>query len=65
MLDDPNTETSGMDYTIGMQNNAQMMKPTLNSHCTDQNQWQNVLGRWLGMHSNEAHPMAGKLGIQA
>ena len=60
MLDGPDTETSEMDYTIGMQNNAQMMEPTPNSPYADQNQWQNVLGWWLGMHSSEAHAMVGK-----
>ena len=60
MLDGPNTETSEVHYTRGTQSNAQMAKPPPNSPYADQNQWLNVLGWWLGMHSNEAHAMAGK-----
>ena len=54
-----------MQYTIDMQSNAQMMKPTPNSPYANLNQWQNVLGWWLGMHLHEAHAMAHKWGIQA
>ena len=53
-------ETSEEHYTRGMQSNAQMMKPTPNRPDAGQNQWQNVLGWWLGMHSNEAHAMVDK-----
>ena len=60
MLIGSSTETSDAHYTRGMQSNAQMMKPTPNSPYSDQNQWQNVLGWWLGMHSNQAHALAGK-----
>ena len=37
MLGGPNTETSEVDYTIGMQSNTQMAKPAPNSPYAGQN----------------------------
>ena len=65
MLDGPNTETSEVDYTIGMQNNTQMAKPAANSPYAGQNSSKYGLKWWLAKHENEAHAMVQKWGIHA
>ena len=63
MLEGSSTETSEAHYTIGMQNDAQMTKPTPNNPYAGPKQWQNEMRQWLEMHLNEAHAMAHKWGI--
>lgn len=65
MLDGPNTETSEVRYTRGMQSDAQMTKPPQNSPYADQISGKYGLKWWLKMQRNEAHAMVYKRGIQA